>query len=163
MKNKSYYYKKDVVKRSKMYGTTTYKLIVYGIKSGKLYRVGETEYNSGSTCGEWGEVWHLLRSAGLVPKTSDVWDGSKICAYTWAREVSDRENSSVVTLIEVFNLDKEAQARLYSAARAVNRWRNATNWARLIPDAMQEQIRRYIFGEPAAPNFTCERCGCWQA
>lgn len=85
MKNKSYYYKKDVVKRSKMYGTTTYKLTVYGIKSGKLYRVGETEYNSGSTCGEWGEVWHLLRSAGLVPKTSDVWDGSKICAYTWAR------------------------------------------------------------------------------
>lgn len=81
----------------------------------------------------------------------------------YAREVSDRENSSVSTLIEVFNLDKEAQARLYSAARAVNRWRNATNWARLIPDTMQEQIRRYIFGEPAAPNFTCERCGCWQA
>ena len=81
----------------------------------------------------------------------------------YAREVSDRENSSVVTLIEVFNLDKEAQARLYSAARAVNRWRNATKWARLIPDTMQEQIRRYIFGEPAAPNFTCERCGCWQA
>lgn len=81
----------------------------------------------------------------------------------YAREVSDRENSSVVTLIEVFNLDKEAQARLYSAARAVNRWRNATNWARLIPDTMQEQIRRYIFGEPTAPNFTCERCGCWQA
>ena len=48
MKNKAYYYKKDVVKRSKMYGTTTYKLTVYGIKSGKLYRVGETEYNSGS-------------------------------------------------------------------------------------------------------------------
>lgn len=65
MKNKAYYYKKDVVKRSKMYGTTTYKLTVYGIKSGKLYRVGETEYNSGSTCGEWGEAWHLLRSAGL--------------------------------------------------------------------------------------------------
>lgn len=81
----------------------------------------------------------------------------------YAREVSDRENSSVYTLIEVFNLDKEAQARLYSAARAVNRWRNATNWARLIPDTMQEQIRRYIFGEPAVPNFTCERCGCWQA
>lgn len=56
MKNKAYYYKKDVVKRSKMYGTTTYKLTVYGIKSGKLYRVGETEYNSSSTCGEWGEA-----------------------------------------------------------------------------------------------------------
>lgn len=41
MKNKAYYYKKDVMKRSKMYGTTTYKLTVYGIKSGKLYRVGE--------------------------------------------------------------------------------------------------------------------------
>ncbi len=27
-----------------------------------------------------------MRSAGLVPKTSDVWDGSKICAYTWAHE-----------------------------------------------------------------------------
>lgn len=81
----------------------------------------------------------------------------------YAHEVSDRENSSVSTLIEVFNLDKEAQARLYSAARAVNRWRNATNWARLIPDTMKEQIRRYIFGEPAAPNSLCERCGCWRA
>lgn len=81
----------------------------------------------------------------------------------YAREVSDREQSAVYTLIEVFNLDKEAQIRLYSAARAVNRWRNATNWERLIPDTMQDQIRRFIFGEPVAPNFTCERCGCWQA
>lgn len=80
----------------------------------------------------------------------------------YAREVSDREQSSVYTLIEVFNLDKEAQTRLYSAARAVNRWRTATNWERLIPDTMQDQIRRFIFGEPVAPNFTCERCGRWQ-
>jgi len=86
MKNKSYYYKKDVVKRSKMYGTTTYKLTVYGIKSGKLYRVGEAEYNGGSTRGGWGGGLQPLGSAGLVPKTSDVWDGSKICAYTWAHE-----------------------------------------------------------------------------
>lgn len=80
----------------------------------------------------------------------------------YAREVSDREQSAVYTLIEVFNLDKEAQTRLYIATRAVNRWRNATNWERMIPDTMQDQIRRFIFGEPVAPNFTCERCGCWQ-
>lgn len=81
----------------------------------------------------------------------------------YAREVSDRESNAVSTLVEVFRLDTEAQARLYSAARAVNRWRIATEWARCIPDAMKEQIRRYIFGEPAAPNSICERCGCWQA
>lgn len=49
------------------------------------------------------------------------------------------------------------------AARAVNRWRNATQWARLIPDTMQDQIRRFIFGEPEAPNSTCKYCGVWQA
>lgn len=86
MKNKTYYYKKDVVKRSKMYGTTTYKINVYGIKSGKLFKVGETMQNTGSTCGDFCEVWHLLRSCGLVPKYSDVFDDAKIDAYKYANE-----------------------------------------------------------------------------
>lgn len=81
----------------------------------------------------------------------------------YAREVSDREQSAVYTLIEVFQLDKEAQARLYSAARAVNRWRIRTEWARLIPDDMKKQIERFIFGPPSAPSMVCERCGCWRA
>lgn len=82
----------------------------------------------------------------------------------YANEYHDKAQTVVWTLIEVFNIntDKEAQARLYIAARAVRRWRIATNWERLIPDTMQEQIRNFIFGKPAAPNFTCERCGCWQ-
>lgn len=69
----------------------------------------------------------------------------------------------VDTLAEVFQMDTETRNRLYIAARAVNRWRNATQWARLIPDTMQDQIRRFIFGEPEAPNSTCKYCGVWQA
>ena len=81
----------------------------------------------------------------------------------YAREVHDREQNAVDTLAEVFQMDAETRNRLYIAARAVNRWRNATQWARLIPDTMQDQIRRFIFGEPEAPNSTCKYCGVWQA
>lgn len=81
----------------------------------------------------------------------------------YAREVHDREQNAVDTLAEVFQMDTETRNRLYIAARAVNRWRNATQWARLIPDTMQDQIRRFIFGEPEAPNSTCKYCGVWQA
>lgn len=81
----------------------------------------------------------------------------------YAREVHDREQSAVYTIIEIFELDAEAQRRLYACARAVNRWRAATNWAILMPDNMKEQIKRFIFGEPAAPNLVCAHCGCWRA
>lgn len=81
----------------------------------------------------------------------------------YAREVHDREQNAVDTLAEVFQMDTETRNRLCIAARAVNRWRNATQWARLIPDTMQDQIRRFIFGEPEAPNSTCKYCGVWQA
>lgn len=36
--------------------------------------------------GDFGEVWHLLRSCGLVPKYSDVFDDAKIDAYKYANE-----------------------------------------------------------------------------
>lgn len=64
----------------------------------------------------------------------------------YAREVHDREQNAVDTLTDVFQMDTETRDRLYIAARAVNRWRNATQWARLIPDTMQDQIRLFIFG-----------------
>lgn len=83
--------------------------------------------------------------------------------YNYMREVHDREQNAVDTLAEVFQMDTETRNRLYIATRAVNRWRNATQWARLIPDTMQDQIRRFIFGEPEAPNSTCKYCGVWQA
>lgn len=47
----------------------------------------------------------------------------------YAREVHDREQNAVDTLAEVFQMDAETRNRLYIAARAVNRWRNATQWA----------------------------------
>lgn len=81
-------------------------------------------------------------------------------------EITTRKNhvkNAVDTLAEVFQMDTETRNRLYIATRAVNRWRNATQWARLIPDTMQDQIRRFIFGEPEAPNSTCKYCGVWQA
>lgn len=56
----------------------------------------------------------------------------------YAREVHDREQNAVDTLAEVFQMDTETRNRLYIATRAVNRWRNATQWARLIPDTMQD-------------------------
>lgn len=80
----------------------------------------------------------------------------------YANHYHDRAQDATRAIIEVFRMDKDQIERFYIAGRAVKRWRTATNWERLIPDTMREQIRDFIFGKPAAPNFTCERCGCWQ-
>lgn len=80
----------------------------------------------------------------------------------YAFSVSERENSTIYTIMEIFNLDKEAQGRLYIAARAVNRWQISTNYARSLPDSMKKQIETFIFGAPVAPNSFCGRCGCWK-
>lgn len=81
----------------------------------------------------------------------------------YANNYHDRQQTAVYTLIEVFNLDQEAQERLYAAARAVRRWREDTNWERLMPDTMQDQLKLFIFGAPAAPSFACKRCAYWQS
>lgn len=93
-------------------------------------------------------------------------DFEKLAERKRSLEYADRRHSSAqdVTrvVIEVFRLDKEQVERLYIAGRAVKRWRIRTEWARLIPDNMADQLRRFIFGPPAAPSMVCERCGCWR-
>lgn len=83
---KAFYYKKDVGPRSRMYGHRKVKLIVYGVNRGTLEKIGEGSYTTGVTCGDFGEVWHILKAAGRVPKTSDVFDGSRIDAYGYANK-----------------------------------------------------------------------------
>lgn len=56
----------------------------------------------------------------------------------------DREQSAVWAVTEVLDFDKEQLKRLYIAARAVRRWRVRTNYERLIPDSMAEQIEKFI-------------------
>lgn len=80
-----------------------------------------------------------------------------------ARNYHNRAEDATRAIIEVFQLDKEQIERLYIAGRAVKRWRISTEWARLIPDEMQKQIERFIFGAPSAPSLTCKYCGCWEA
>lgn len=79
-----------------------------------------------------------------------------------AQHYHDRAEDATRAVIEVFRLDKEQIARLYIAGRAIKRWRISTEWARLIPEEMQQQIERFIFGAPSAPSMVCERCGCWE-
>lgn len=68
LKNKTVYYTKTKIKQSKMYGSITYKLQVFLVKSGKLVFAGEGEQNTASTPGERGECFIILQQAGLVPK-----------------------------------------------------------------------------------------------
>lgn len=79
-----------------------------------------------------------------------------------ARNYHERAEDATRAIIEVFRLDKDQVSRLYIAGRAVKRWRIRTEWARLIPEKMQKQIERFIFGAPSAPSIVCERCGCWE-
>ena len=80
----------------------------------------------------------------------------------YAGHYHDRAQDATRAVIEVLNMDKDQTDWLYIAGRAVKRWRIRTEWARLIPDDMKDQIKRFIFGEPSAPSLVCERCGCWR-
>lgn len=80
------YYRKELKKHSKMYGYNDYLIHVYRVYRGELVKIGETRQRTGSTCGDFGEVWHVLRTAGLVPKQSDIFDGSPFCAYGYANK-----------------------------------------------------------------------------
>lgn len=97
MKNKVFYYKKDVVKRSKMYGYINYLITVYGIKSGKLYTIGTIVQRTHSTPGDTGEVLEVLKSAGLVPKGCGVFDDAKIPWYTYA----EKNNIDIVDICNI--------------------------------------------------------------
>lgn len=57
----------------------------------------------------------------------------------------NREQSAVSAITEVLDFNKEQLERLYIAARAVKRWRVRTNYEKLIPDSMAEQIKKFIF------------------
>ena len=58
----------------------------------------------------------------------------------------DRQESIVWALREVLQMDEEQYKRLYVVARAVERWRRKTNYARLLPEQTQRQIEEFIFG-----------------
>lgn len=53
--------------------------------------------------------------------------------------------NATCAVMDVLEMDKEQRKRLYIAARAVKCWRIRTNYERLIPDVMKEQIKNYIF------------------
>lgn len=73
----------------------------------------------------------------------------------------EKAEGAMNAVLAVFKLDREQCERVRIVARAVARWRVKTEWARLIPESMQEQIKAFIFGPPAPPSFHCERCGLW--
>lgn len=81
----------------------------------------------------------------------------------YADHYHDRAQDATRAIIEVFRMNADQVEQLYIAGRAVKRWRVRTEWARLIPDEMQKQIERFIFGEPSAPCSVCAACGCWRA
>lgn len=64
----------------------------------------------------------------------------------YAHNYHDRQNTALYSVCEVFKFDKEQIERLHIAARAVTRWRIATNWERSISEDMKEQIANFIWG-----------------
>lgn len=80
----------------------------------------------------------------------------------YAYHYHDRAQDATRAVIEVFRLDEDQTKRLYIAGRAVKKWRIRTEWARFIPDGMQKQIKRFIFGDLPAPSLNCQYCGLWK-
>lgn len=75
MKNKHFYYLKELKSHSKMYGWNKYTIKVYQVKRNKLEFVGETTQCTASTCGDIGECWQVLQREGIAPKKIDVFQG----------------------------------------------------------------------------------------
>lgn len=71
----------------------------------------------------------------------------------YAYHYHDKWQDATSAVCEVFSLDAEQKDRLCIAARAVNRWRIATNWEKLISDNMKRQIARFVFGSPALDTW----------
>ena len=72
MKNKNFYYTKKIKTHSKMYGYNKNIITVYEVKQNKLIYVGECIQNTGSTCGDTGEVWQVLQANNKAPKKISV-------------------------------------------------------------------------------------------
>lgn len=82
-------------------------------------------------------------------------------AARWASKMHDYAKSAADGAASVLGMNKEQQARMRQAGRAVHRWRRKTKWQRLMPDSMKEQVGRFIFGSPEPPSMWCHRCGWW--
>lgn len=64
----------------------------------------------------------------------------------YAYHSSDRSYSSILATTEVLMMDREQIERMYCAARAMNRWYEATNWERLPSQELLQRLEQYIFG-----------------
>lgn len=64
----------------------------------------------------------------------------------YAYNYNSSAQNAVDALCEVLELDKEASARLYSAARAVTRWYKLTHYERCLPESLLCKLKKYIFG-----------------
>lgn len=89
MKNKNFYYTKQLKSHSKMYGWNKYILKVYQIKHNKLEFVGETTQCTASTCGDIGECWQVLQSNKIAPKNIGVFE--KMHTYMRDNNINIRE------------------------------------------------------------------------
>lgn len=81
----------------------------------------------------------------------------------YAREVSDRENSSVSTLIEVFNLDQGSTGEVIQCSACRESLAKRYQLGATYPGHYARTDPPVYIRRACRPNFTCERCGCWQA
>lgn len=62
----------------------------------------------------------------------------------YAHRYDQRMDEAVHRVFDAIGLDSDERTRAYSAARALTRWYERTNWERLAPQAMLEALGRYI-------------------
>lgn len=65
---KRFYFKDEVIKVSKMYGSATRLCTIYELKKGDLEKVGEVSYNTASTMGAVSEVHKYLIDNKILSK-----------------------------------------------------------------------------------------------
>ncbi len=65
--------------------------------------------------------------------------------FTTLYHDSNHARWQIVTIMEI--LQCREWKNLYIAARAVKKWRERTEYSRVMPQSMQDQIGKFIFGK----------------
>ena len=63
----------------------------------------------------------------------------------WAHHADDRAGDKVYALLCALDLEDEEKGRMYSAARALRRWYNETDWEKCPSWSLLKRIGAYIF------------------
>lgn len=64
----------------------------------------------------------------------------------WLYHSNDREDTKMTGIWEVLDFDRDQIARAYTAARAIKRWYEQTEWQRMPSEDLLSRLNNFVIG-----------------